>query len=523
MKRDPALAASIFAAVGKKVEGSLGRSCLHNEEGARLLFEWLLKDHPSANHELESSALQLVARLQVMEAPWFYGMETFALGGAAVIGAQGGIVRGIPPLACIATGVTICFGGIIRDLLCQRPVAIGGQSYALATAAGASVYVALRELVVAGYPIPLPLRILLGGGTAIAQRIYVWNASGTDDTFLRPMANSIKVNRKASDGGATEVAEALCDASARGDVAALRQLVRERGIAIVNGGDYDKRTALHLAASEGHFETVRFLVDECGAEVNPIDRWGGSPLDDATRSKHALAAFFVDVVELGGRSPLYSCIGWRVRRDETIGAQDDAREGDANKLLVAFGTVRSGRSVGHVQSATMAGRTFLRRLALASSLGAGAFAASLLHRPTICEVALAARSSAPAMCAAATPARIIDGKAVAATIRSEVRDAAVELKEKNGVTPGLAVVLVGNRTDSKTYVRMKKRAADECGFFSVDRKFDESVTQNELVETVRALNADPQVHAILVQRVNGRSNITGECPSRICSCRWTRR
>ena len=163
------------------------------------------------------------------------------------------------------------------------------------------------------------------------------------------------------------------------------------------------------------------------------------------------------------------------------------------------GPSASRRSVGHVQSATMAGRTFLRRLALASSLGAGAFAASLLHRPTICEVALAARSSAPAMCAAATPARIIDGKAVAATIRSEVRDAAVELKEKNGVTPGLAVVLVGNRTDSKTYVRMKKRAADECGFFSVDRKFDESVTQNELVETVRALNADPQVHAILVQ------------------------
>ena len=73
----------------------------------------------------------------------------------------------------------------------------------------------------------------------------------------------------------------------------LRQLVRERGIAIVNGGDYDKRTALHLAASEGHFETVRFLVDECGAEVNPIDRWGGSPLDDATRSKHALVAAFL--------------------------------------------------------------------------------------------------------------------------------------------------------------------------------------------------------------------------------------
>jgi len=60
-------------------------------------------------------------------------------------------------------------------------------------------------------------------------------------------------------------------------------------------------------------------------------------------------------------------------------------------------------------------------------------------------------------------------------------------------------VLVGNRTDSATYVRMKKRAAKEVGFYSLDVNFDESVTQQQLVDTVRELNANSKVHAILVQ------------------------
>ena len=118
---------------------------------------------------------------------------------------------------------------------------------------------------------------------------------------------------------------------------------------------------------------------------------------------------------------------WRVRVvfEKNDGAQDDAREGDANKLLVAFGTVRSGRSVGHVQSATMAGRTFLRRLALASLLGAGAFAASLLHRPTICEVALAARRAvAHGLPRLVRRERLLDRDARAVVI--DAREAAVE-------------------------------------------------------------------------------------------------
>ena len=77
----------------------------------------------------------------------------------------------------------------------------------------------------------------------------------------------------------------LCDAAARGDLARLRRLTGPGGFP-VNQGDYDKRTALHLAASEGLLEAVKFLVTEAGARVDVVDRWGGTPLDDAIRHGH---------------------------------------------------------------------------------------------------------------------------------------------------------------------------------------------------------------------------------------------
>ena len=96
-------------------------------------------------------------------------------------------------------------------------------------------------------------------------------------------------------------------------------------------------------------------------------------------------------------------------------------------------------------------------------------------------------------------ATIIDGKAVAATIRTEVKALVDELRRDHSVTPGLAVVLVGQRTDSATYVRMKKRAAAECGFHSVDLDFEADVTQEKLEAAIEGLNADDKVHGILVQ------------------------
>jgi 5,10-methylene-tetrahydrofolate dehydrogenase/methenyl tetrahydrofolate cyclohydrolase len=95
--------------------------------------------------------------------------------------------------------------------------------------------------------------------------------------------------------------------------------------------------------------------------------------------------------------------------------------------------------------------------------------------------------------------RVIDGKAIAKAIREEICEGTEALVREHGVTPGLAVVLVGSRTDSSTYVRMKKRAAAEVGFYSVDKEFPESVGQEELLACIRALNDDPKVHGILVQ------------------------
>ena len=59
-------------------------------------------------------------------------------------------------------------------------------------------------------------------------------------------------------------------------------------------GDYDKRTALHLSASEGLLEVVRFLVDEAGAHHSPVDRWNGTPLDDAIRHGHKGVKAFLE-------------------------------------------------------------------------------------------------------------------------------------------------------------------------------------------------------------------------------------
>lgn len=80
------------------------------------------------------------------------------------------------------------------------------------------------------------------------------------------------------------VGEKLCKAAARGDLAALRKYIGGEG-ASVNACDYDRRSALHLAAAEGHESAVSFLLD-ARADVNAQDRWGGTPLKDAERGFH---------------------------------------------------------------------------------------------------------------------------------------------------------------------------------------------------------------------------------------------
>jgi len=96
-------------------------------------------------------------------------------------------------------------------------------------------------------------------------------------------------------------------------------------------------------------------------------------------------------------------------------------------------------------------------------------------------------------------AKLIDGKAIAATIRGEIKAEVDAMKAKTGKVPGLAAVLVGTRKDSQTYVRMKKRACAEVGITSFGYDLPEDISQDELLKVVRELNANPEVHGILVQ------------------------
>ena len=95
-------------------------------------------------------------------------------------------------------------------------------------------------------------------------------------------------------------------------------------------------------------------------------------------------------------------------------------------------------------------------------------------------------------------AKIIDGKAISAAVKEQVRVETEQLKEK-GISVGLAVVIVGNNPASRVYVNNKKKACEVVGFESFEYALPEETTQGELIELVKKLNADERVNGILVQ------------------------
>ena len=165
-KRNPEFLATLQdAMVGKAKEGE--------RLSAEAIFDALDTDHSGT---LDRDKLRRLTQQQFDNSFETYVLDTLALASFAVAGAHAGIRAGVPALVAASAGVTICFGGIVRDVLCGRSIAIGAQSYAFATGAGATVYVALREAAVRGW-LPssgsgLVARILLAAGTTMALRVW---------------------------------------------------------------------------------------------------------------------------------------------------------------------------------------------------------------------------------------------------------------------------------------------------------------------------------------------------------------
>ena len=95
-------------------------------------------------------------------------------------------------------------------------------------------------------------------------------------------------------------------------------------------------------------------------------------------------------------------------------------------------------------------------------------------------------------------AQLIDGNALSRQLRADVSARVAALKSR-GVTPGLAVVLVGDNPASQVYVRNKVKACEDTGMFSLLEKYSADMTETDLLARVEALNNDPRIHGILVQ------------------------
>src|SRR5438067_344883 len=96
-------------------------------------------------------------------------------------------------------------------------------------------------------------------------------------------------------------------------------------------------------------------------------------------------------------------------------------------------------------------------------------------------------------------ATLLDGKLLAQTIQTETAAAVAEFVKARGIKPGLATVLVGSNAASQVYVRNKHKACQKVGMTSFQHELPATTTQTELLDLLAHLNADPQVHGILVQ------------------------
>lgn len=94
---------------------------------------------------------------------------------------------------------------------------------------------------------------------------------------------------------------------------------------------------------------------------------------------------------------------------------------------------------------------------------------------------------------------ILDGKALSAKFRQNIKDETQSLKDKTGKAPGIAVLLAGDDAASSVYVNSKEKAAIECGFYSVVERISADVTTSDVLKLVEKYNNDEKIHGILVQ------------------------
>jgi len=95
--------------------------------------------------------------------------------------------------------------------------------------------------------------------------------------------------------------------------------------------------------------------------------------------------------------------------------------------------------------------------------------------------------------------QLIDGKSLAKKVQSNIATKVEQLKQEKNIVPGLAVILVGDDPASHTYVKMKAKACERVGFYSISHNMPDSISQDEIIATIEMMNNNPRIDGILVQ------------------------
>jgi uncharacterized membrane protein YeiH len=159
LELDPKFQRSLVEALGKKADNKTPKE----------IFQML---DTNGSGTLDRSKLRRLVQHIFDNSALTYAMDSLALGAFAVAAVHGAISVGVHPMVAASSGVTICFGGIIRDVLCGRSLAIGAQSYAFATGMGATVYVILREMALRGIHNNLFARVMMAFSTTVGLRAW---------------------------------------------------------------------------------------------------------------------------------------------------------------------------------------------------------------------------------------------------------------------------------------------------------------------------------------------------------------